>query len=200
MTNNKITQMNYNNNCKVYQLVFPVETGILIPEDDSVRLLSQIMEELDYTKLIMAYSSQGRNPVVEPKILFEILIYAYMNDIYSSRKIEKACKRDINFMWLLQGRKDPDYNTIARFRTDRLVNIVDDLFNQLVMKLKQLGELEFKNIFIDGTKIEANANKYTFVWKKSTDKFQAKLHEKIKTIIKEINVDFKTEYNIRSKS
>jgi len=197
MQTNKIIHRNYNNNCKVYQLVFPVETGILIPKDDSVRLLSQIMEELDYTKLIMAYSSQGRNPVVEPKILFKILIYAYMNDIYSSRKIEKACMRDINFMWLLQGRKAPDHNTIARFRTERLVGgIVDDLFNQLIKKLKNCGEIKFNNIFIDGTKIEANANKYTFVWKKSTDKFQAKLQEKIKKIIEEINFDFKTEYII----
>jgi len=194
MFNKEITQMNYTNNCKVYQLVFPVETGILIPEDDSVRLLSQIMEELDYTKLYQAYSSQGRNPVVEPKILFKILIYAYMNNIYSSRKIEKACKRDINFMWLLKGRKAPDHNTIARFRTERLVGIVDDLFNQFIEKLKDFGEIEFKNIFIDGTKIEANANKYTFVWKKSTDKFQAKLQEKIKKIIEEINLEFNTKY------
>ena len=86
MLNKEITHKNYTNNCEVYQLVFPMETGILIPEDDSVRLLSQIMEELNYTKLNKAYSSQGRNPVVEPKILFKILGYAYMNDIYSSRR------------------------------------------------------------------------------------------------------------------
>lgn len=119
-----------------------------------------------------------------------------MNDIYSSRKIEQACKRDINFLWLLQGRQAPDHNTIARFRTERLINIIDDLFNQLVNKLKDWGEIQFKNVFIDGTKIEANANKYTFVWKKSTDKFQAKLHEKIKKLIQEINTDFNTDYVI----
>jgi transposase len=194
MINKEITQKNYTNNCEVYQLVIPIETGILIPEDDSVRLLSQILEELYYKKLNEAYSSQGRKPAVEPKILFKILVYAYMNDIYSSRKIEKACKRDINFMWLLQGRKAPDHATIARFRSKRLVGVVDDLFNQLVERLKTYGEVEFKNIFIDGTKIEANANKYTFVCKKSTDKFQAKLQEKIKQIIEKINFEFKTEY------
>ncbi|MPQ65004.1 IS1182 family transposase, partial [Clostridium estertheticum] len=196
MTNKEITQKNYTNNCEVYQLVFPIETGILIPEDDSVRLLSQILEELYYTKLNEAYSSQGRNPVVEPKILFKILVYAYMNDIYSSRKIEKACKRDINFMWLLQGNPVPDHATIARFRSKRLVDAVDDLFNQFVEKLKTYGEVEFKNIFIDGTKIEANANKYTFVWKKSTERFKAKLYEKIKKIVEEINLEFETEYII----
>ena len=102
---------------------------VLIPEDDSVRLLSLMMEELDYKKLYEAYSPNGRNPAVPPKILFKILIYSYMNDIWSSRKIELACKRDVNFMWLLEGFKAPDHNTIARFRTGRLEPILDDLFN-----------------------------------------------------------------------
>ena len=196
MINNKITHKNYNNNYNVYQLALPVDTGILIPENDSVRLLSQIMEELDYTILMKAYSAKGRNSAAPPQILFKVLVYAYMNNIYSSRKIEQACRRDINFIWLLQGHKAPDHNTIARFRTKRLVNIIDDLFNQLVIKLGELGEIEFKNIFIDGTKIEANANKYTFVWKKATNKFEVKLQDKVTKIIEEINFDFKTEFII----
>ena len=125
-----------------------------------MRLLSLMMEELDYKKLYEAYSPNGRNPAVPPKILFKILIYAYMNDIWSSRKIELACKRDVNFMWLLEGFKAPDHNTIARFRTGRLEPILDDLFNQFIVKLYENNELELKNLFIDGTKIEANANKY----------------------------------------
>ncbi|MCT8978885.1 transposase, partial [Clostridium sp. CX1] len=165
MISNKITQKNYTSYNNVYQLVFPVETGILIPENDSVRLLSQVMEELDYTNLNRAYSRLGRNPEVPPKNLFKIIVYAYMNNVYSTRKIEEACRRDINFIWLLEGRKAPDHNTISRFRTDRLANVIDDLFYQLVGKLESLGEIEYKNIFIDGTKIEANANKYSFVWK-----------------------------------
>lgn len=194
MRTNKIIHKDYSNNYNVYQLVFPVETGILIPENDSVRLLSQIMEELDYTMLIKAYSLRGRNSAVPPKILFKVLVYAYMNNIYSSRKIEKACRRDINFIWLLQGNKAPDHNTIARFRTKRLSNIIDDLFNQLVIKLAELGEVEYKNIFIDGTKIEANANKYTFVWKKSTNKFEFKLQEKMRKFIKDFNERHNTKY------
>ena len=89
-----------------------------------------------------------------------LLIYAYMNDIWSSRKIELACKIDINFMWLLQGFKATNHNTIARFRTGRLEPILDDLFYQFIVKLYENNELELKNLFIDGTKIEANANKY----------------------------------------
>ena len=151
---------NYSQISENYQLKLPIDLDVLIPEDDSVRLLSLMMEELDYKKLYEAYSQNGRNPAVPPKILFKILIYAYMNDIWSSRKIELACKRDVNFMWLLEGFKAPDHNTIARFRTGRLEPILDDLFNQFIVKLYENNELELKNLFIDGTKIEANANKY----------------------------------------
>lgn len=197
MLTNKFTQKNYTNNKEVYQLVFPIATEILIPKDDSVRLLSQVMEELDYKILNKAYSNKGRNPVVLPKNLFKILIYAYMNNIYSSRAIEKACRRDINFIWLLQGQKAPDHNTIARFRTGRLGDIIDSLFYQLVKKLKEMGEIEYKNIFIDGTKIEANANKYTFVWKKATAKFEAKLKEKIEKFLLDFNENFKTDFSFK---
>ncbi|MBU5428293.1 transposase [Tissierella pigra] len=184
------TQKDYSKNCNVYQLVLPVNTEILIPQNDSVRLLSQILEEIDYRNLEKAYSHLGRNPVVSPKTLFKILVYAYMNNIYSTRKIEIACKRDINFMWLLEGQKAPDHNTIARFRSGKLTEVIEDLFYQFVKKLGELGEIEYKNIFIDGTKIEANANKYSFVWKKSTNKFETKLQEKIKILINKINDKF----------
>ena len=174
---------NYAQISENYQLMLPIDLGVLIPEDDSVRLLSLMTEELDYTKLYEAYSPIGRNPVVPPKILFKILVYAYMNDIWTSRHIETACKRDINFKWLLQGHKAPDHNTISRFRTRRLKSISDDLFNQLIGQLHDMGEIEFKNVFIDGAKIEANANKYTFVWKKSVNKNELKLEEKINSLV-----------------
>ncbi len=99
---------NYAQLSQNYQLKLPIDLEIFIPEDDSVRLLSLMMDELDYKKLYEVYSKNGRNPAVPPKILFKILIYAYMNDIWSSRKIELACKRDINFMWLLQGLEQED--------------------------------------------------------------------------------------------
>ena len=106
-----------------------------------MRLLNLMMEELDYKKLYEAYSPNGRNPTVPPKILFKILIYSYMNDIWSSRKIELTCKRDVNFMWLLEGFKSPDHNTIASFRTVKLEPVLDDLFNQFIIKLYENNEI-----------------------------------------------------------
>ena len=166
MINNTKIQVDYTTKTKNFQLVFPINFEINIPADDSVRLLSNVLEEVDYTELYGAYSRKEKICAVSPKNLFKILVYAYMNNIYSSRQIELACKRDINFMYLLEGAKAPDHNTIARFRSTRLKNIIDNLFGQVVLLFKDYGELSCENLFVDGTKIEANANKYTFVWKK----------------------------------
>ena len=92
----KLTNKNYTEFQPVYQLKLPLELDILIPVNDSVRLLSQMLEGLDYTKLYQAYSVKGRKPAVEPQIMFKVLTYAYMNGIYTSHKIELACRRDIN--------------------------------------------------------------------------------------------------------
>jgi len=139
-----ITQhKNYTEFNGYYQLVLPLNIEMLIPNDDSVRLLSQILEGLNYEKLYRAYSSTGRKPAVKPRVLFKILTYAYMNNIYSSRKIEAACKRDINFMWLLGGQPSPDHSTIARFRKEYLADAVEDLFYQMVQYLHEgAGRLE----------------------------------------------------------
>ncbi|HML33732.1 IS1182 family transposase [Sporomusa sphaeroides] len=156
-----------------------MDIGDMIPADDSVRLLSAVMERMDYSKLEAAYSRVGR---IErsPKRLFKILVYGYMNGIYSSRKLEQACRRDVNFMYLLGREKVPDHATLARFRSERLTDVIDDLFTQLVRQLADAGELSLSSVFIDGTKLEANANRYSFVWKKSTQKHEQKLQEKMK--------------------
>lgn len=172
----------------------PGQLDDLIPGDDSVRLVSQILEELDYSRLHMAYSSKGRKYSVNPIILFKILIYSYMNNIYSSRKIEQACRRDINFMWLLNGYPVPDHNTIARFRTERLEGVLDDLFNQFIEILHNQKEVVYETLFVDGTKIEANANKYTFVWKKAVEKSEKRMKENIKEYLEYLNQIYHTNF------
>ena len=162
------------------QLVLPIDTEVLIPANDSVRLLSQVMEELEYSKLYEAYSPKGRKAAVAPKSLFKVLVYGYMCGHYSSRSLERACCRDINFMYLLSGDKAPDYSTIARFRSGRLDGVTEDLFRQLVEKLHERGDVRFDTLFVDGTKIESCANKYTFVWKKAVEKNETKLQANAK--------------------
>jgi transposase len=166
-----------------------MDIGEMIPADDSVRLLSSVLERMDYRKLHAAYSRLGR---IErsPESLFKVLVYGYMNGIYSSRKLEQACGRDVNFMYLLGRAPAPDHATIARFRSERLTDVIEDLFSQLVHLLAEAGELSLCSVFIDGTKLEANANRYSFVWKKSTQKNEAKMQEKMKIELPKLAVEF----------
>jgi transposase len=103
-----------------------------------------------------------------------------MCGIYSTRKLEEACRKRVDFMWLLQGEPVPDYSTFARFRTGRTKEAVEGLFYQLVWRLEKLGETEHDEVFIDGTKLESQANCYTFVWRKTTEKHLAKVREAVR--------------------
>ena len=116
MRTNKLTHKNYTSLGSVYQLKLPLNIECIIPKDDSVRLLGQIVEEMNLKEIYQSYS-RFRNNQATPKQMLKILLYAYMNCCYSSRKIEIACKRDINFMYLLEGSHAPDHATIARFRS-----------------------------------------------------------------------------------
>lgn len=152
----------------------PLDLEEIIPEDDSVRLVSQILDELNYGELNRAYSVLGRKPSTSPRIMFKVIVYGYHCGVFSSRKLESACRRDVNFRWLLEGHDAPSKSRIAEFRQKRLQGAVEELFCQLAQVLHQMGEVSFDHLFVDGTKLEANANKYSFVWKGSVNKSQAK--------------------------
>ena len=200
MSSKIIHHKNYTELGSNYQLVLPLSLEGVVPDDDSVRLLSHELEELDYTLLYQAYSAKGRNPAVDPKTMFKILTYAYSQNIYSSRKIETACRRDINFMWLLAGQKAPDHSTIARFRTGFLADACEDLFYQMVCRLAQADELSQETVFIDGTKLEACANKYTFIWKKSVGKWEEKMFHKIQEALELLNQEYIQSFAIQSET
>lgn len=166
----------------INQVVLPLNIGYKIPDNDPVVLLSEICDELDYTKICQKYLRKWRKH--SPKTLFKIIVYGYMRKLFSSRAIEEACRRDICFMWLLNDEPTPDHSTITRFMDDKLSSEIEDLFYQLINKLYELGEIKFENLFVDGTKIEANANRYTFVWANAVKKNAAKLYQKIEMFMK----------------
>ena len=161
------------------QVVLPINVASIIEEDDSVFKMAEILGELDYRKLRRTYKRRWRS--ISPEIMFSIIVFANMKGIYSSRGIEEACKTDIRFMWLLQYHRAPDHTTISRFLENNMSGCAEDLFYQLTEKLADKGEIDFEALFVDGTKIEANANKYTFVWAKAVEKRLKKLNEKIET-------------------
>ena len=132
--------------------------------------------------------------------MFKILTYAYSQNIYSSRKIETACRRDINFMWLLAGQKAPDHSTIARFRTGFLADACENLFYQMVLRLEESGELSKETVYIDGRKLEACANKCTFVWKKSVGKWEAKMYGRIQEAVSLLNQEYLCQFCVGEES
>ena len=157
---NKLIQRDYTSFSPYYQLKLPLDIEISIPSDDPVRLVSAFVEEMDLSELYKTYSRIRKNQAT-PCQMLKLVIYAAMNRIYSSRDIRKACKRDINFMYLLEGMPAPDHATIARFISLHFAVCAKALLAQMSDLFYLLGEISGQTIFIVGTKIESAANKYT---------------------------------------
>ena len=128
-------------------------------KDEFYRQVSAQLEELDYRELYSAYSGMIRKSQVEPRILFEILVCAYMEGVYSSRKIEQLCRNHIQFILLLDGHEPPDHCTIARFRSGEATGkAIEGLFWQYANKLAEKGWIDRDELYVDGTKIERSAH------------------------------------------
>ena len=184
MNKNKILQKDYTLSSLYYQINLPLDLEILIPADDPVRLLSAFVEGMELSDLYQTYGKIKKNQA-SPRQLFKIIIYASMNRIYSSRDIETACHRDINFMYLLEGKPVPDHATIARFISLHFSKCSKNTLAEVSDILLKTGEISGKSIFIDGTKLESVANKYTFVWKRTVKKNCQRLFGKISDLIHE---------------
>ena len=196
MSLTQIKQGNYTTASLNYQIKLPLELEISVPSDDPVRLLSAFVEEMDLSELYKTYDRIRKNQA-SPRQVLKVVLYAAMNRIYSSRDIQKACRRDINFMYLLEGMPVPDHATIARFISIHFSQCSKDLMARMSELLHALGETSGKTIFIDGTKIESVANKYTFVWKKAVLKNRTRLLDRITDFIGECEelYGIRTVYN-----
>ena len=165
-------------------LLFPQRIDRDIPKDDPVRILKSVIESLDLSGFKKLYHERGRSPY-HPKMMLMVILYSYMNNVYSCRKIEKLLYRDIYYIWL-SGYQKPDFATINRFR-NRVKNEIGHIFTLLVLILVEKGFVTLEVEYLDGTKIESKANKYTFVWRKIMERNREKLLEKIRVLLQQIN-------------
>jgi transposase len=156
-----------------------------IPPNHIARVVNDFINRLDDSLFTVAYSGGGRDSY-HPKMLAKVIIYALTQRIYSSRQIAKAVRENIPFMWLA-GRQRPDFRTINRFRSERMKEQLEKIFTGLLELLVAEGYVKLEHYFVDGTKIEANVNRYTFVWKKAVVKQKAKLEEKVKQLFIEMD-------------
>lgn len=160
-------------------MLLPPDLDELIDKNHPVRVINAVLDNLDIDKIIKKYKGGGTSSY-HPRMLLKVLVYAYISNEYSSRRIEALLTRDVQFMWLA-GMSTPDHNTINRFRCEKLKDVLKDIFTQIVTLLAQSGHIGLKDINVDGTKIEANANRYTFVWgnaiKTNKEKMAAQLQQ-----------------------
>jgi len=165
-------------------LLFPQRIDENIAEDAPVRLVNGLIDKLDLTSFRKLYKEYGRSPF-HPRMMLKAVIYGYMNNVYSCRKIEERLLRDVHFIWLA-GYEKPDFATINRFR-NRVKKEINAVFTQVVLLLAERGFVSLDVEYIDGTKIESKANRYTFVWRKTVEKNRARLLEKIRVLLEQID-------------
>lgn len=165
-------------------LLLPPSLDELVPENHIVRVVDAVIDRLDISDILSTYRGGG-NSAFNPKMMLKVLVFAYLSNVYSSRRIEELLKRDIYFMWLA-GMKRPDFRTINYYRGKRLKEGFDAVFTQVVRLLHEEGFVSLKVQYIDGTKIESVANKYTFVWRGSVEKYDARLKAKTEALLRQI--------------
>ena len=180
-TMTKIHFRPYNPNQTV---LFPPRIDEDIAEHDPVRMVDALVESLNLESFRKLYKECGRSPY-HPRMMLKVILYAYMNNIYSCRKIEKLLHRDIHYIWLA-GYEKPDFITINRFR-NRVKNEINEVFTQTVPLLSSKGFISLNVEYIDGTKIESKANKYTFVWRKTVERNRERLMKKIHILLGQID-------------
>ena len=157
--------------------LLPLDLSEMVPENHMARVVDEVVESLDLSALRSLYPGGGA-PAYDPRMMLKVVVYAYASGVYSSRKISEATRSNVYFLWLT-GCTALDHMTINRFRTERLRGAFEGIFTDVVLMLAELGHVTLDTYFLDGTKVEANASKFTFVWKKSTDRYQEALRRKV---------------------
>ena len=172
--------IHYNTN----QTTLPLELACILPQDHIVFTIEKVVNALEYSHFHAFYHNFGR-PSYHPKMLLAALLFAYSQGIFPGRKIEKMMIENIAMQYLT-GQLVVSYRTINRFRVGAgMEDLIRDLFIDLNLRLKTEELVTLDCLFINGTKIEAKANKYSFVWKKATNKFSLKLQEQIQVYFQE---------------
>ena len=171
-----------------------------LPDDDPVYTLKKVMGELDFSGLLANCSDKGRTGY-NPIMMYAVVTYANMRGIRSVDRIVDLCERDLAFIWLTRGQK-PKRDAFYDFKNRKLTSdILDDLNYQFMRRLQKEGLVTLKELFIDGTKIEANANRYTFVWRGSINYHLAGLLDSIDQLFEKYNSflqenDYGTKYEL----
>ena len=173
------------------EALLPPSYEEMIPEKHLVRVVNSAIEKIDIQSLITEYKGGGTSSY-HPKMMLKVMVYAYCEKIYSSRKIGKALRENIQFMWI-SGQNTPDFRTINDFRGNRMKGAIEEIFTEVLEYLIEGGHVKLENYFVDGTKIEANTNKHKVVWAKRNENYKKRVKEQIQELLKQIEQANKAE-------
>jgi transposase len=151
-------------------LLLPPSLDELISADHLVRVVNQVINNLDLSSIINEYEGGGAS-AYDPRMLVKMLLYGYSMKIYTGRRLAKALRQDVTFMWLCAGSR-PDFRTINLFRTGILKDTIEDLFKQLLLFLIGHGYVQVENYFTDGSTFSADANARKIVWRKNAERYK----------------------------
>ena len=165
-------------------VLFPSNLSEKIAANHPVRIVNQIVDQLHIDDILSTYKGGGTSSY-HPRVMIKILFYSYLDNTYSCRKIARRLEENIYYMWL-SGEATPNFRTINNFRSQKLKHKIQNLFAQMVQLMADMGYVSLKVQYVDGTKIEAASNRYTFVWRRSVEKYKEKLETKIESILKDI--------------
>ena len=189
-----------------YQLKLPLEIEKIIEISDPVYTFCEVMNQIDLKRYLVIKENRTGRKRFDSETLLKVILFAFMEHGYVSvREIEKLCKTDIRFMWLLQDNDAPSFMTIDNFMNHCLVESIGDIFIEINKYIFEKENVDLNHVYIDGTKLVANANKYSWVWKKSSIKNRKKTFDKVTALLEEINneiiyqgikFDIRTEYAI----
>ena len=175
-------------------MLFPPNIDEMVPSGHPVRIVDSLIDKVDIQSILDTYPGGGSSGY-HPRMLLKVLVYAYLRNIYSSRQIEESLKENIHFMWI-SGMSKPDHNTINRFRGKRLDGNLKEIFGSVVEMLAAEGYLSIKEVYVDGTKIEANANRYTFVWGKAAETQKEKIRQQLEAIWSHVQSVYEQEKDL----
>ena len=176
---------NYTRQCNTSQLVLPLDFSLILKEDDPIFSFNSIMDKVSLLDLEQEAYKLGRNPY-DFRMMCKLVSFSYMTGNFSLRDMAYARIHDIRYH-ILTGGLTPSHKTIGEFIKCRLGRNIKVLFKRIVEILKEEENIDMSAAFLDGTKLQANANKYTFVWKKAVIKYLKRMHPKITKSIEELN-------------
>ena len=188
-----------NGNYTARQLKLPLEIEKLIDISDPVYTFCEVIDHIDLSGYFVEEKGYKTGlPRCDAEKLLKVILFAFMEHGFCSlREIEKLCRKDIRYMYLLDEMKAPSFATFGNFIRNELTDTIEQIFTDVNAYIFEKDHVDLDHTYIDGTKIEANANKYTWVWKKSCIKNRDKMFVKISELIDSMNVEILNLFGLK---